>query len=91
MRITISGHASTPKKSTPNSIVDHKSVTGETDVRTFYNENGAKSKDIHTTDHGNPKRHDYGKNGEHVHEYEWYDDESLKSNIRRDLTPDERK
>lgn len=28
-------------------------------------------KEIHTTDHGNPKHHSYGSHGEHIHYYEW--------------------
>lgn len=90
-KTTISGHKPTPKQSTPNSVTDHISHDGSVDVRTFYDETGAKSKDIHTTDHGNPKHHVFGKHGEHVVMYEWNEDGTNKSKIKRDLTPEERK
>lgn len=87
----ISGHSPTPKKSKANSIMDHVSESGKTDVRTFYGPDGMKEKDIHTTSHGNPKTHNFGKNGEHVVLYEWHDDGHVKNKIRRELTDQERK
>lgn len=87
----VQGHKPTPKTSSPNSVMDHVSRTGEVDVRTFYDELGLKAKDIHTTDHGNPKQHGYGQCGEHVVEYEWNSDGSIKTKTRRELTESERK
>ena len=86
----VTGHDSTPKKSEPNSVIDHV-TNGQVDTRTFYNQNGMKHKDIHTTNHGNPKTHNFGENGEHVHVYEWDDIGNLKNKTTRELTEQERK
>ncbi len=85
----VTGHSSTPKNAKPNSIIDHKK-DGRTDVRTFYNEKGLKSKDINTNSHGNYKHHPYGKNGEHAHDYEWDNENKLKNRTTRELTEKER-
>lgn len=91
IKTTISGHESSPKTSTPNSVMDHVDKEGRVDKRTVYDADGKKSKDIHTTDHGNPKQHPYGEHGEHAHDYSW-DVNSGKSTItQRELTPEERK
>lgn len=86
----VTDHAGTPKKAKPNSIIDHVR-NGKTDIRTFYDETGLKRKDVHTTNHGNPKTHKYGKDGEHSHDYEWDSNESLKNKTIRELTQKERK
>ena len=54
-RMTMAGHASTPKQATPNSVIDKKSNDGKVVDRSFYNALGMKYKAIHTTDHGNRK------------------------------------
>ena len=86
----MTGHSGTPKKAEPNSIIDHK-TNGKTDVRTFYDEKGLKAKDINTDSHGNLKRHPYGNNGEHAHDYEWDNKKRLKNRTTRELTEKERK
>lgn len=91
IKTTVSGHSATPKQSAPNSITDHLNDDGNVDVRSYYNEDGWKEKDIHLTNHGNPKRHPFGEHGEHVDLYEWNDDGSMKSVERRELTEEERK
>lgn len=91
VRQTVSGHAATPKNAEPNAVYDHISYDGTIDVRTFYDNNGFKHRDIHTTSHGNPKQHTFGLHGEHVVEYEWNDDGSIKNKSRRELTETERK
>ena len=88
---TISGHSSTPKEAEPNDIIDHMREDGTVDARGFYGDDGMKKKDIHTTDHGNPKHHTYGEHGEHGHDYEWNEDGSLKEKTTRELREDERK
>lgn len=85
-----SGHSSAPKNGIPNSIVDHLGNDGKTETRTFYGDDGYKKKDVTTHDHGNPKRHPYGKHGEHAHDYEWNPEGSLKQRKTRDLTDQER-
>lgn len=91
LKITMSGHKDAPRKAEPNSVIDHVSNSGKVTSRSYYDENGLKSKDIHTTDHGNPKPHAYGKHGEHVHEYVWNEDGSLKEYKSRELDSAERK
>ena len=86
----ISGHASTPKMAEPNTVIDHVDENGSVDARGFYGDDGYKGKDIHTTDHGNPKRHPYGKHGEHAHDYTWDDDGRLKEKTTRNLDDDEK-
>lgn len=87
---TISGHDATPKKSDPNTVIDHKDKNGVVDVRTFYGSTGMKEKDLHTTDHDNPKWHNFGTHGEHAHDYEWNEDGSLKNKTIREITEDEK-
>lgn len=86
----VTGHNGTPKTSAPNAVVDHRS-DNKTDVRSFYNGDGLKFKDINTTSHGNPKHHPFGKNGEHAHDYEWDKNGHLKNRTTRELTEKERK
>lgn len=88
---TVSGHKGTPRDAEPNAVIDHVNDDGRVDGRGFYDADGKKAKDIHTTDHGNPKRHQYGKRGEHGHDYQWNDDGSLKRKTTRELTDTERK
>ena len=87
----ILGHAATPKKYKSNAVIDHIDYNGKVNVRSFYTDNSMKSKDIHTTNHGNPKNHNYGEHGEHVHEYEWNENGTLKNKTTRELTTEERK
>ncbi len=91
IRETVTGHVSIPQKYKPYAILDHKRDNGMVDKRTFYDENGLKVQDIHTTDHGNPKEHPYGKHGEHIHVYEWDGTKEIINETRRELTPAERK
>lgn len=81
----ISGHSGTPKKAEPNAVIDHTDKNGKVDARGFYDDDGLKNKDIHTTNHGNPKMHAFGKNGEHAHDYEWEDNGRLKNKVDREL------
>ena len=87
----ISGHSTTPRKAEPNVVIDHVDENGSVDARGFYDADGLKERDIHTTDHGNPKRHPYGEHGEHGHDYQWNTDGSLKRKATRELTDTERK
>ncbi|MCI8387040.1 MAG: hypothetical protein HFE63_01060 [Clostridiales bacterium] len=90
--VVLSGHSGTPKKAEPNSVIDCvSSKTHSISVRTFYGVNGLKIKDIHTSDHGNPKNHPFGKHGEHVHEYIWNSDGSLKTKTIREINSKEQK
>ena len=84
------GHSGTPKMADPKSVIDHQNEEGVVDARAFYGDDGMKVKDLHTSDHGNPKRHNYGRHGEHAHDYEWNDDGSLKGKITREWSDEER-
>ena len=87
----ISGHEGAPKKADPGMIIDHIGENSQTETRTFYGESGYKKKDITNHDHGFPKKHPYGKNGEHAHDYEWDAEGKLKNRTTREITDDERK
>lgn len=69
--IKVTGHAATSKRGIPHSVVDRVSNAGVVTGRSFYDKNGWKTMEIHTDNHGNPKKHPYGKHGEHIHYYEW--------------------
>lgn len=73
VKSTVEGHSAVPPKGVPNSICDHIDENGKVDKRGFYDENGWKSMELHTTDHGNRKHHQYGEHGEHLHYYGWDD------------------
>lgn len=87
----VSGHSGAPKKSKPNTVIDHLNKEGKTETRTFYGESGLKLKEITNHNHGNPHTHSYGNHGEHAHDYEWTSDGKLKSRTSRNLTDQERK
>lgn len=77
---------SNPRKYKPNSILDHYKEDGVLDARSFYNEKGIKFKDIHATNHGNPKFHKIP----HVDDFYWYKNGKIKmKRIRNELTKDE--
>lgn len=65
------GHSGPSKQGAPNSIADHIDENGKVKTRAFYNSDGWKEYEIHTTNHGNPKNHPYGVHGEHIHHYTW--------------------
>lgn len=87
----VSGHSGCPKMAEAGMVIDHIGKDGKVDVRAFYGESKLKSKDIHTTAHGNPKQHPYGEHGEHAHDYTWGNDGRLKNKTTRELSEEERK
>lgn len=86
----LSGHSGTPKQAEPNVIIDHVDRNGKVDTRAFYDDSGMKIKDVHITNHGNPKTHPFGENGEHVHDYEWDAEGNLKNKTTREFDSKER-
>lgn len=78
-----------PRELKPYAVLDMEMKDGHIE-RTFYDKNGNISKQIHPTNHGNPKLHPYGKNGEHTHTYVWKDGE-LSDRTIREMTDKERK
>lgn len=88
---TDAGHSGLKPWGEPDTIVDHQRKDGKIDKRAFYDENGMKSREIHTTAHGNSKEHPYGQHGEHIHEYVWDKDETMLEYETRELTKTERR
>lgn len=87
----IKGHEGAPKKAEAGIVIDHIGKDGKVETRTFYGEDGLKEKDITTHNHGNPKQHSYGKQGEHAHDYVWDKEGKLEERTIRELTEAERK
>lgn len=59
--------------------------------RSFYDENGKLSKQIHSGNHGKPKLHPYGKHGEHKHDYVWIQGEKHPNRTTGELNDFDRK
>ena len=77
-------------KGKPNSITQKETAKGGID-RNYYGDDGMQTKQISNNDHGNPKNHPFGKNGEHAHDYHYNEKGKLIRGSARDLTDDERK
>lgn len=75
---------------TPNSITQKTSLKGGIE-RNYYNDDGKQYKQISNNNHGKPKAHPYGKNGEHAHDYIYDKDGNLIDRPIRELTDEERK
>lgn len=84
----VKGHTGPSKRGTPNGIVDHMNEDGTIKSRAFYDSDGWKEKEIHTTNHGNPKHHSYGRHGEHIHYYEWDRETGKRINSKTEEIPD---
>lgn len=74
----------------PNAVVDILSQNGRQRDRIIYDENGRQRLQISNGPHANPKRHPYGKNGEHAHDIIWENGKITDRPIR-ELTDIERK
>ena len=81
-RISLSGE--------PNSITQVKNKNGGI-TRNYYDDTGRQSKQMSNHNHGNSKKHPFGKHGEHAHDYIYDNDGNLISREPRDLSPEERK
>lgn len=84
------GHIAIPKQYKPNAIIETLSRQGKQVDRMVYDATGKQRWQINSGHHGNPKRHSYGKNGEHIHDILWADGKII-SRIARELTEIERK
>lgn len=80
---------STPKTLRPYAVLDYEKKDGHIE-RTIYDKDGNMKKQIHPTNHGNPKQHPYGINGEHAHICKW-ENGAIVDRSPRDLTEKERK
>ena len=73
----------------PNSVTQEILKNGGVN-RNYYDSAGKQIKQISNHNHGNAKRHPFGKNGEHAHDYVWKDGKLIGRPVR-DLNDDERK
>lgn len=73
----------------PNSITQKESSKGGIE-RNYYDESGKQIKQIANNNHGKPKKHPYGKNGEHAHDYIYDESGNLIDRPMRELTDSER-
>ena len=76
-------------KGPPNGITQTTNSKGGVN-RNYYDNNGDQTKQISNHDHGNPKNHPFGKNGEHGHDYSYDDNGNVIRGKARDLSDDER-
>lgn len=85
-------HVKIPSRYRQNAVVETTEEKSGVKYRnrTIYDQNGHMVKQIHSGNHGNPKIHNYGKNGEHVHIYEW-EGGRIKKRYTRELREKERK
>ena len=74
----------------PFAVIDTVSQKGKQRDRMYYDASGRQLKQISNGPHGNPKKHPYGKNGEHAHDIEWKDGKIAGRTVR-ELTEQERK
>ena len=79
----------TTQNAEPNSITQVASKQGGIS-RNYYDSDGKWVKQISNNNHGNKKRHPFGKNGEHAHDIVWKDGEIVERLVR-ELTIEERK
>ena len=86
-----STHSSAPKISESGDVIDHLGKDGKVETRTYYGQDSYKKKEITTHNHGFPKTHPYGINGEHAHDYEWDSEGKLIERTTRDITEQEKR
>lgn len=80
----------TTTKGEPNTITQKVGAKGGID-RNYYGPDGKQVKQISNNNHGNPKQHNLGNQGEHAHDYVWSADGVLSRSRERELTEQERK
>lgn len=79
----------TSSKAASNSITQTVAVNNAIN-RNYYDETGRWILQITNNDHGNKKKHPYGKHGEHAHDIIWEDDK-IVDRPTRELTDAERR
>ena len=82
-------HPTIPLKYKPFAVVDTTSQNDRQRDRTYFDGSGSQTKQISNGPHGNPKKHPYGKHGEHAHDIVLQPD-GKTIRPRRDLTDSER-
>ena len=83
-------HAHLPNTYKPNAVIDTVSMGGKQRDRMIYGDNSKQKTQISNGPHSNPKRHPFGKHGEHAHDIIWKDGEIIGRHTR-ELTELERK
>ena len=73
----------------PDAITQVVSAKGGVS-RNYYDRQGRWVKQVTNNNHGNPRQHPFGKNGEHTHDIVWKDGEIVDRPVR-ELTEQERK
>lgn len=91
IKMKVSGHKDPDNKYKPNAVIDHVREDGSVKARAFYDADGWKEREIHTSDHGHPKQHPFGNHGEHAHDYEWNKKTGIPRRTQRELSDRERK
>lgn len=79
----------TSQRGVPNSITQVVAKNGGIS-RNYYDLNGVWVKQVSDNNHGNPKRHPFGRHGEHAHDIIWKDG-AIVDRPARELTEEERK
>ena len=74
----------------PNSITQKINSNVGID-RNYYDESGRQFKQVSNNDHNQPKKHPFGENGEHAHDYVYDDKGNLIDRPMRELNDEERK
>ncbi len=74
----------------PNSITQFQIKNGGIN-RNYYARNGSQVKQISNHNHGNSKKHPFGENGEHAHDYYWDNGNLIKRGKARGLNTIEKK
>ena len=74
----------------PDSITQVRGRRGGLE-RNYYDHSGRQIKQISNNDHGNAKKHPYGKHGEHAHDYIYDANGKMIDRVIRELTDEERK
>ena len=74
----------------PYAVVDVLSQKEKQTDRMYYDADGRQMRQVSSGAHGNPKRHPYGRNGEHAHDIIWKDG-IITDRPARELTEQERK
>lgn len=87
-------HKSIPRDYKPFAVIE-KSATHANGFRqidrTIYGEDGRMLRQLHTGDHDKPKRHPFGAQGEHYHEYVWGEDGTTVDRTPKEMTDKHRK
>lgn len=83
-------HRSIPSTYKPNAVVETRFPEKQVD-RIFYDSQGRMATQVHSSHHGSPRVHPYGKHGEHGHDFLHDENGKIIDRTTRELTDAERK